>query len=297
MYKLTIFTPSFNRCHTLQRLYRSITEQTCIEKVEWLIIDDCSTDGTEQVVKDWLYNSQVSINYVRLSQNGGKPRAINLACEMARSPYLFIVDSDDYLERGIVEFILQHLDEIAIEPKINGLGVMRRMEDGSIFAKPTFQKYVDATNLERRLYGLHYDCNEVYKIEVLKKYPFKVWPGEIFTPESVVLNAMAADGYKIRWYNTAGVISEYHEDGMTRGSWNLQRNNPMGYAMLFNSDIQYNKDVKTQIRLAVQFVAQCLLGKNSGYIIECNAKFFLPLAIPLGILLYFRRRHQYKTRV
>lgn len=296
IYKLTIFTPSYNRSHTLQRLYRSIVGQKCVEEVEWLIIDDCSTDGTEELVNGWLRNSPMCINYVRLSQNGGKPRAINRACELARSPYLFIVDSDDYLEHGIIEFILHRLDEIADRCDFNALGVMRRKEDGALFAKPTFNEYVDATNLERRLYGLHYDCNEVYKIEVLKKYPFNVWPGEIFTPESVVLNAMAADGYKVRWYNRAGVISEYQEDGMTKGAWNLQKTNPMGYAMLFNSDIRYSKDLKSKIWLAVQFVAQCLLGKNPGYIFTCNSKTVLLPALPLGCLLYLRRKKQFQLQ-
>lgn len=295
MYKLTIFTPSYNRVHTLERLYKSIASQACLEEVEWLVIDDCSSDNTQETVANWIKADEVNINYVRLKENGGKPRAINLACQLARSPYLFIVDSDDYLEEGIIEFILPKLGEIADNAAFNALGVMRRREDGSLFACPTFENYVDATNLERRLHGLHFDCNEVYKIEVLKKYPFEVWRGEIFTPESVVLNAMAADGYKIRWYNIPGVVSEYQDDGMTKGSWNLQKKNPMGYAMLFNSNIRHNSDARTQLGLAVQFVAQCLLGKQPAYILKCNAKGALPVAIPLGILLYFRRRMQYRN--
>lgn len=294
MYKLTIFTPTYNRAHTLHRLYHSIESQKCSESVEWLIIDDCSTDETQDLIDAWSKNNRISINYIRLSQNGGKPRAINLACELAQSPYLFIVDSDDYLEDGIVEFILSKLNGIANKSDFNALGVMRRKEDGSLFAQPKFDEFVDATNLERRRYGLHFDCNEVYKIAVLKKYPFIVWPGEIFTPESVVLNAMAADGYKIRWYNVPGVISEYQEDGMTKGSWNLQKKNPMGYAMLFNSDILYNRDCKTKMQLTTQFVAQCLLAKKPKYISNCNSKLSLFMGLPLGILLYFRRLQQYK---
>lgn len=295
MYKLTIFTPTYNRAHTLTRLYHSIESQNNLESIEWLIIDDCSRDETEPLIKGWIQEDRININYVRLSQNGGKPRAINLACELAHSPYLFIVDSDDYLEQGIIDFILSKINEIANKSDYNALGVMRRKEDGSLFAQPKFDKFVDATNLERRQYGLHFDCNEVYKISVLKKYPFVVWPGEIFTPESVVLNAMAADGYKIRWYNVPGVISEYQEDGMTKGSWSLQKKNPMGYAMLFNSDILYNEDWKAKIQLTTQFVAQCLLADNARYISNCNSKRSLLIGLPLGALLYCRRLHQYKN--
>ena len=122
---------------------------------------------------------------------------------------------------------------------------MQGHPDGTCFARPTFDKYVDATNLQRKDFGIDVDCNEVYKISVLKNYPFIVWPGEIFTPESTVLNSMALDGYKIRWLNRIGVIAEYQEDGMTKNSWGLQRKNPMGYAMLFNSNLLHQKGLKS----------------------------------------------------
>ncbi|MBD5425465.1 MAG: glycosyltransferase, partial [Bacteroides sp.] len=45
-YKLTVFTPAYNRAHTLPKLYRSLFNQGNFADFEWLIIDDCSTDGT-----------------------------------------------------------------------------------------------------------------------------------------------------------------------------------------------------------------------------------------------------------
>ncbi|MDC5446286.1 glycosyltransferase family 2 protein, partial [Acinetobacter baumannii] len=43
---LTIFTPAYNRAHTLGRLYESLKKQT-LKNFEWLIVDDGSTDHTE----------------------------------------------------------------------------------------------------------------------------------------------------------------------------------------------------------------------------------------------------------
>ena len=50
---LTVFTPTYNRAHTLPRTYQSLCRQTCMD-FEWLIIDDGSTDNTSELVKEWI---------------------------------------------------------------------------------------------------------------------------------------------------------------------------------------------------------------------------------------------------
>lgn len=50
MKTLTVFTPTYNRAHTLERLYKSLCAQTC-QDFDWLVIDDGSTDGTAALVQ------------------------------------------------------------------------------------------------------------------------------------------------------------------------------------------------------------------------------------------------------
>lgn len=52
MIKLTVFTPTYNRAHTLPRTYESLVKQDCKEFI-WLIVDDGSTDQTEELVRKW----------------------------------------------------------------------------------------------------------------------------------------------------------------------------------------------------------------------------------------------------
>ena len=47
--KVTILTPSYNRAHTLPRVFESLQKQT-FKDFEWLIIDDGSTDNTKNIV-------------------------------------------------------------------------------------------------------------------------------------------------------------------------------------------------------------------------------------------------------
>lgn len=49
---LTIFTPAYNRAHTITRTYESLCKQNCKDFI-WLIVDDGSTDNTAALVKSW----------------------------------------------------------------------------------------------------------------------------------------------------------------------------------------------------------------------------------------------------
>ena len=49
---LTVFTPTYNRAHTLGRTYESLCKQKCKEFI-WLIVDDGSTDQTKELVRKW----------------------------------------------------------------------------------------------------------------------------------------------------------------------------------------------------------------------------------------------------
>ena len=55
--KITIFTPSYNRAYTLDRLYKSLLNQT-FKDFEWVIVDDGSTDDTESVVEAMKQKSE-----------------------------------------------------------------------------------------------------------------------------------------------------------------------------------------------------------------------------------------------
>ena len=69
---ITVFTPTYNRAHTLPSLYRSLLEQTNTD-FEWLIIDDGSTDATKELIAGFIAQNKIAILHKRVS-NGGKHR-------------------------------------------------------------------------------------------------------------------------------------------------------------------------------------------------------------------------------
>ena len=50
--RITVFTPTYNRAYIIENLYRSLQRQT-FRDFEWLIVDDGSSDNTEEVISAW----------------------------------------------------------------------------------------------------------------------------------------------------------------------------------------------------------------------------------------------------
>ena len=293
---ITVFTPTFNRGYIISNLFESLKRQTC-KDFEWLIIDDGSTDNTRDRVLSFQSDDtcDFSIRYYH-KKNGGKPRAINDGLSKSNGKYFFMVDSDDYLLENAIEKLKTWIFEIDSMDDIVGVGAARAFPNMQYIkgVPPKIDDYLDASNLDRGKYDLDADMCEAYKVEIIKKYPFVVWPGETFSPEEIVLNDMALDGYKIRWHRDIIYICDYLEDGLTKGQWGLLKKNPMGYAMLYNNKLKYSKTFKDKIYNSSQMIALSMIGNNINYILESNSLLHTILSVPLGVILYFRRKGQFK---
>lgn len=295
--RFTVFTSTFNRKFTLPRLYQSLKRQT-FKNFEWLVIDDGSTDDTGELFANWVSECNTfKIVYKRI-ENGGKPRAINKGVQLARGQFFFMVDSDDYLLPDALEKMNFWCNEIAEDASFIGVGAARGNPDGKYIkgVAPIVNEngYVDATNLERAQFNLDADMCEAYKTDIFKKFPMAEWPGEKFAPEQIALNDIALAGYKIRWHNDIIYVCEYLETGLTKRSKHLERQNPMGYAMMYNHKLLYHITRKEKFSAACQHIALSLYGKHPGYILKSNCLGYTVLMLPFGIILAIRRWMQYK---
>ena len=88
---VTVVIPTFNRASIVVRAIRSVLGQTC-QDWELIVVDDGSTDGTEQVVRGF---SDKRINYIRHDRNLGGGAARNTGIRHAQGEYVAFLDSDD----------------------------------------------------------------------------------------------------------------------------------------------------------------------------------------------------------
>jgi len=224
---ITVFTPTYNRKDLIDRLYQSLLQQTQ-KNFEWLIVDDGSSDGTENYFANLLSaKSPFQIRYIK-QDNGGKHRAINNGVNNALGKLFFIVDSDDYLTPDAIEKVNQWVKTLDDSHKWAGIsGLKGFSKDRVVGQRHKECRFVDAKNSERRKYKLLGDKAEVYFTDVLKAHPFPEINGEKFISEEIVWNAIARDGYYLRWFNEIIYICDYLEGGLTKDSAK-DKKNPIG---------------------------------------------------------------------
>lgn len=223
---ITIFTPTYNRRNLIDNLYQSLLLQT-EKNFEWLVVDDGSTDDTKEYFSELLSKPlPFPIRYIK-QENGGKHRAINRGVQNAVGDFFFIVDSDDYLTENAIEKIHQWIATLDDSYKWAGVSGLKGYSTNKVVGQRASTNFIDAKNNERRKYNLLGDKAEIYFTDVLKKYPFPEIPGENFISEEIVWNAIARDGYYLRWFNEIIYICSYLEGGLTKDHTKDERN-PQG---------------------------------------------------------------------
>jgi glycosyltransferase involved in cell wall biosynthesis len=90
---VSIITPAYNCDRFIGETIESAQQQT-YGNWEMIIVDDCSTDNTAEVVRQYAEKDQ-RIRYVALVQNSGAAVARTEAMRLARGKYMAFLDSDD----------------------------------------------------------------------------------------------------------------------------------------------------------------------------------------------------------
>lgn len=243
--EFTVFTPTYNRGYIIKKLYQSLKRQH-FKDFEWIVIDDGSTDNTSEVFNEINQDEHdFSIIYKKV-ENKGKHNAINLGVQMASGRLFFIVDSDDYLPDDALETLFQYEKSIDKEKNSSFAGVsgLRGTEDNIAFGTSFSGDYLDCTYLDAPSNNIFGDKSEVYYTDLLKKYPFPFFENEKFIPESVVWNVIAADGYKLRYFNKITYYCNYLEDGLTKQGDDKYKSIPKGYGLYLYQSIKYGKLTK-----------------------------------------------------
>jgi glycosyltransferase involved in cell wall biosynthesis len=186
---LTIFTPTYNRAHTLPRVFESLERQSS-QDFCWLVVDDGSSDGTRELVQQWQSTAGFAVEYL-FQPNSGKHNAHNAAVARARTELFAIVDSDDELLPHAVERITSTWKNTSTDERAGLAGIWTLCADpqGNIVDGPFPQDVMDATLQELR-YGrrMNKEMLPTFVTEVLREYPFpRTPPGACpYIPESYV---------------------------------------------------------------------------------------------------------------
>lgn len=249
---LTIFTPTYNRGYILRALFESLCSQTCFD-FEWLIVDDGSTDDTSNLITGLQsLPSNFEVRYYKQS-NGGKHRAINYGLRLAKGELFYIVDSDDRLTPDAVAWIKEEYESIKDDDRFAGLSGIRVYPEGNKIGGGIDFGKIDATAIEiRDKYKIEGDQAEVFKTEILRKFPFPEFKGEKFCPEALVWFRIAQK-YMLRYCHKAIYICDYLPDGLTAKIANLRHQSPLASLTYYSELFGYEDNCLLKMRAAINF--------------------------------------------
>ena len=115
---ISVIIPTYNTALLIGRAIRSVLAQSCRD-FEILVVDDCSTDDTLDVVRN-VGDSRIRI--LRQSENRGPAAARNRGLAEAKGEYCAFLDGDDYWE---TEFLLKTSDFLDAHPEAVAVSVMQ----------------------------------------------------------------------------------------------------------------------------------------------------------------------------
>lgn len=232
---ISVITPTYNRGYIISNLYDSLLGQSCFD-FEWIIIDDGSTDNTDNIIMRW--KAPFPIRYYK-TENGGKHRALNYGIPKAEGDYIFFVDSDDCLTKTAIERAYYWINSLNGDKRFAGVSGLRgwRNKEGYIGEFPKNKKYIDCKNTHRYNHHLKGDKAEIYRKDLLIQNPFPEFDGEKFIGEGSVWNKLSELGYMVRWFDEIIYLCEYLPDGLTSHINELYRKNFKGYT--YNTKLNY----------------------------------------------------------
>ena len=287
---LTIFTPTYNRAYVLGRLYESLTIQNN-KSFEWLIVDDGSTDNTEELVNKWIKEDKIKIEYIK-QENQGKHIAHNTGVDNCKTELFFCVDSDDYLLENAVEDILKSIDKIS-DNDVSGIVSLRLTKSGEAIGTemPQGITYSSLSDLYEK-YRFKGDTALVLKTSILKEYKFPKIDGEKFIGEEYIY-CQIDEKHKLYISPYGYYVCEYLEDGYTKNIIKTIINNPKGYTFLKKKKLSVSKNIIIEYKSAALYLVGGKIAKQKNLIKNSPKKLITFLSVPLAFIVYNIRFKKY----
>ena len=281
MKTLTVFTPAYNRAHTIGRTYDSLCRQTC-QDFEWLIVDDGSTDNTREIVSSWIQENRIDIKYV-YQENQGMHGAHNAAYHHITTELNTCIDSDDWMPDDAVEKIISFWKSHGSDAYAGLVGLdMTAKGDiiGTRFTTPTVNMthYYDEGGLG--------DKKMVYRTDVIKRYPdYPLFPGEKYVSLASKYFMIDQD-YDLLTLNEPLVIVEYQQDGSSMNMWKQYWRNPNGFIYDRKLVLTSKPPLLKRFKYCIHYISSKLIAKQYNIISDSPCKLSTFLMLPIGCALY-----------
>lgn len=247
---ITIFTPTFNRSKLLPIVYESLLLQMDFD-FEWIIVDDGSSDNTEEIVNSFIQENLIKITFYK-QKNRGKHFAINKGVQFAKGELFLILDSDDALPINALKTINYFYNKIVNDYSVAGIAGRRNFVDGSIVGSENFDELISNSLDIRYKHYVSGDLVEVFRTNVLKEFPFQEIENEKFCPEALVWNRIAQK-YSLLFFNRGIYTTQYLDDGLTAKIVKIRMTSPIASMICYSELASYKIPFVQKIKANLNF--------------------------------------------
>jgi len=295
----TLFTPTYNRRHTLRRPYESLLAQTSRD-FEWVVVDDGSTDGTEDLVRGWAAEGRLPMRYFR-QEHRGAHCAMNLGVREAQGMFFSKLDSDDACRPETLARFATLWAEMPPDLREGFAGITGLCENqrGERIGDAFPHSPLDASPPELSYrYKVRGDKFGFLRTSALREHPQPEDVGGNFIPEGVLWHKIA-QRYRTRYVNEVFLTVWLDQPSLTRGP-SRAAVNAAGHRLLFmsmlNADLPWLRYAPWRFLCGAanycRFSCHCGVSAPAQWadLHGLGAKLLWFLGAPLGWPLYWRDR-------
>ncbi len=175
--KVSIIIPVYNVEKYLNRCIKSILKQT-FRDFELILVDDGSPDKCPQLCDDWCKKDKRI--WVIHKENGGQSSARNVGLEAARGEYIGFVDSDDWIEKDMLQLLYDSILKCRADISMCDYVIDKGMKKKKQYLCQTGVKckMLDKKGMLEYFFRIHGEksnysvCGKLLKCEVLKEFQF-----------------------------------------------------------------------------------------------------------------------------
>ncbi|HHL2498281.1 TPA: glycosyltransferase family 2 protein [Yersinia enterocolitica] len=286
MIRVTVFTPTFNRAHVLNRCYLSILEQHR-DDIEWLIIDDGSTDDTADIVKGFQNENKIKIKYI-YQKNSGKQAAWNKAVENANGDYFIGLDSDDIITSDSINQLLE-ISTVFEDESIIGIRAIsmnsESMKPDSLYLYGHDSK---SSWFDEFRSGLRGERIDFFKTKILKKYLYPINENIKFIPEIWFYSTVSKEYFF--YYSSINVGIFFDDDQTNRLSKSSIKKHAVGHyisrkALLENTPLKIWLSRPLDFLKSVIRINQALTMMDAEYIDHNKSSLLVRVVTLPGVII------------
>jgi len=288
-YTFTVFTPTYNRAYIINRVFDSLMKQT-FKDFEWLIVDDGSSDNTQEVIEEFKKTAWFPIRYI-YKENGGKHTAYNRGIKEANGELFLVFDSDDSCIGNALERFYFHWNNIPSDKKDKffAMGALCQDQNGKIIGDKFPEDVFDSDTIESTFkYNIQGEKWGFLTTDIAKQYPFKVFENERFVTESSVWFEISKK-YKARYINEALRIYEINDDSLSFDAVKIRRTSPKGTTYSYLQQLTLNIPFVYKVKAMINCFRFSFYNKHCFF--ECIKKvnkFMLLPSLFLAFIMYLK---------